>query len=141
MYQAIVLGLLLLTALIGALALWKGGSPDRLATMMIVASIVVGFLGNEFIPGYRGVGSLIIDAATAFGFLALVLRYGLPWLGIEMLIFSLQFALHAFYFVTGRPPNDALHATINNANFFGVVAALLFGTIGAIRRRQAARAA
>jgi hypothetical protein len=136
-----VLALAALTALACALALWKGGQPERIAAAIIVANVGLGFVGTQFMPGYRGVPSLILDAATAFAFLGLTLRYGLPWLGIAMLIFSLQFALHAFYFVTERSPQDLLHATVNNLNFLGVILCLVFGTVSAIRRRRAVRAA
>jgi len=136
-----VLALAALTAFVCGLALWKGGSSERIAAAIVVANVGLGFAGTQFMPGYRGVPNLILDAATAFAFLALTLRYGLPWLGIAMLIFSLQFALHAFYFVTERSPDDLLHATVNNLNFFGVILCLVFGTVGAIRRRQTARAA
>ena len=133
--------LLALTVLTCAFALWKGGPPERIAMAIIVLNVGAGFFGSRFIPHYAGIGSLTVDAATAFGFLALTLRYGLPWLGVAMLIFSLQFGLHAFYFVAERSPRDLLHATLNNTNFLGTLICLAVGTIGAIRRRRAARAA
>lgn len=124
-----------------AFALWKGGKSERLAALIVLLNFIGGLVGSQFIPGYRGVASLTLDAATAFGFLALTLAYGLPWLGLAMLIFALQFGLHAFYFVTNRHPEDVLHATINNLNFLGVIICLAFGTIDAIRRRQTLPAA
>jgi hypothetical protein len=131
-----VLALMALTALICAFAWWKGGQPERIATAIIIINVGLSFAGVLFIPGYTGIGSLILDAATAFGFLALTLRYGFPWMGVAMLIFSLQFALHAFYFVMNRPPQDLLHATVNNLNFLGFLTCLGYGAIDAIRRRR-----
>jgi hypothetical protein len=132
--------LLVLTVLTCAFALWKGGLPERIAMAIIVANVAAGVVQALLVPGNPGIAGLVVDAATAFGFLALTLRYGLPWLGVAMLIFSLQFGLHAFYLVVGRSPQDLLHATINNLNFLGTLVCLGVGTIGAIRRRQAAPA-
>lgn len=136
-----VLALLALTVGACLFAGWKGGAAERLATAIILANWAISIVGESLIPDYRGVGSLAVDAITAFGFLALTLLFGRPWLGIAMLIYAVQFALHAFYFVTERSPDDLLHATVNNLNYLGVLVCLVFGTIGAIRRRQAARAA
>lgn len=136
-----VLALLALTALICAFAFWKGGAPERIATAIVILNIGAGFVGDQVIPGYLGIARLTVDAVTAFGFLALTLLYGLPWLGVAMLLFSLQFALHAFYFVTGRSDHDLLHATVNNLNFIGTVACLAYGTVDAIRRRRTEAAA
>lgn len=133
--------LLALTVLTCAFALWKGGRLERIAMAIIVLNVGAGFVGDLFVPGYEGIARLAVDAATAFGFLALTLLYGLPWLGVAMLIFSLQFALHAFYFVMDRPDNDLLHATVNNLNFLGTLACLAYGTVDAVRRRNADAAA
>jgi hypothetical protein len=136
----IVLGLLASATLACAFAAWKGGGAERIAALIIVLNLAVSTLG-ESVPSYRGVGSLTVDALTAFGFLALTLKFGRPWLGLTMLIFALQFALHAFYFVTNRSPHEDLHAQINNVIFVWVILCLLYGTVDAIRRRRAQRAA
>lgn len=133
--------LLALTVLTCVFALWKGGRLERIAMAIIVVNVGAGFVGDLVIPSYPGIARLTVDAATAFAFLGLTLLYGLPWLGVAMLIFSLQFGLHAFYFVTNRPDHDLLHATVNNLNFLGTLACLAYGTVDAIRRRQSAPAA
>lgn len=138
MLHPAVLGLIALTFLTCAFALWKGEQAERLGATIIAANVLAGFAGAHFIPGYIGLGSLILDALTAFSFLALTLRYGKPWLGGAMLIFSLQFALHAFYFVTGRSPHELLNATINNLNFLGVILCLGLGAASSVRSRRKA---
>lgn len=133
--------LLALMALTCGFALWKGGPPERLGTAILIANVIAGLILDPLLPGYRGVGGLAVDAITAFAFLALTLRYALPWLGVALLIFALQFGLHAFYFVTARSPHERLHSILNNLNFVAVLICLTVATIGAIRRRQALRSA
>jgi hypothetical protein len=56
-----------------------------------------------------------------------------------MLLYALQFALHAFYSVTQRP-RDLPHAVINNLDFFAVSLCLVIGTAVSSRRRRRALA-
>jgi hypothetical protein len=51
-----------------------------------------------------------------------------------MLLYALQFALHAFYYVAERP-RDSMHVILNNLDFFAVCVCLAAGTAVAWRRR------
>lgn len=121
-----------------ALALWKGGTAERVAALLILVNTTI-FIAKPLLPASMvGVTFLMADAITAFGMLALTLRYGSLWLGGAMLLYAAQFALHAYYFVTERPANDMFHATVNNLNFLGILLCLALGIATAVRRRAAA---
>jgi len=120
-----------------ALALWKGGTAERVAALLILVNTTI-FIAKPLLPASLvGVTFLMADAMTAFGMLALTLRYGSLWLGGAMLLYAAQFALHAYYFVTERPA-DLFKATVNNLNFLGILLCLALGIATAVRRRAAA---
>ena len=120
------------------LALLKGQASERLGAWCILTNLLVTILATTFLnPDIRPVGQLVIDAATALGLLAVVLRYGSLWLGGAMLLYAGQFTLHSFYFVTSRP-TDNLHAVINNLDFLAVITCLAVGTVVSIRRQRRA---
>jgi hypothetical protein len=66
--------------------------------------------------------------------LVIAVRYASFWLGAVMLLYALQFALHAVYYVVERP-RDSLHVILNNLDFFAVCVCLAAGTAVAWRRR------
>ena len=120
-------------------SLWKGGPAERVGAGLVLASIAFSLFGAILMPkGLFLIGQMIGDAAVALGLLVLTLRYGSPWLGLAMLLYAAQFALHSFYFVTQRP-NDAFHAIMNNVNFMGVILCVALGTATAILRRARQR--
>lgn len=123
------------------LSLWKGGAAERIGAGLVLVSIAFSLFGASLLPKEVFlVAQMIGDAAVAMGLLVLVLRYGSPWLGLAMLLYAAQFALHSFYFVTQRP-NDVFHATMNNVNFMGVILCVVLGTVTAIMRRAKRRRA
>lgn len=137
----LVQALLALIVACCAFAAWKGGAAERFGAAIVLINTLISTFSDLMFSNFRGIGSLTLDAVTAFSFLALTLVFGRSWLGVAMLIYALQFALHAFYLVTERSPHDVLHATINNVNYLAVNFCLVIGTIGAIRRRRAPPAA
>jgi hypothetical protein len=113
----------------------KGGAPERLGASVIVGNLLVGMLNEHF--GKSALVSLGIDAITALSLLGVALRYARPWLGVVLLLYALQFGLHAYYLVLERP-RDMLHIVLNNADFLAVCLCLVVGTAIARRRRPPA---
>ncbi|MDB5468096.1 MAG: hypothetical protein JWQ46_2858 [Phenylobacterium sp.] len=130
------ISLLILALSVGAclFALTRGGAAERMAGGVILASLVVSLLSNWLAPSdLAPTISLAGDGIVALAILFITLTYGKAWLGATMLLFAGQFALHAFYLVTGRTP-DRMHAIFNNANIIAVVICLVVGTLAARRR-------
>ena len=113
-------------------ALLKGGTPERIGALIILANLIATAANENLLQDQRIL--LTIDAVTAVALLPLTLRYASVWLGVVMLLYGLQFGLHAFYFVLERP-KDALHVAINNSNFCAILRSLGFGTVQAWRKR------
>jgi len=128
-----VLGIFVLCIVVCLVALVLGGTPERIAAAIILAIVTVGTVINHTFR--NPVLDLTIDGLVAAVFLLMSLRYASVWLGGVMLIFALQFTLHAFYLVTERP-KDTLHAVINNANVAAITICLAAGVLSARRRRQ-----
>jgi len=122
-------------------SLWKGGPPERLGGWVVLANLFLVMLTSAILPaGSQAVGELTVDGLTAVVLLGIVLIYGSLWLGGAMLLYAVQFTLHAFYFVTERR-SDNLHAIVNNLDFMGIISCLVIGTIVAWRRRGRSAAA
>lgn len=117
----------------GVFALVKGGTPERIGAAIILANLVAVGANDVILHDQRVL--LAIDGLTAMALLPITLRYASVWLGAVMLLYGLQFGLHAFYFVLERP-KDALHVWVNNANFFTISAALAIGTVLSLTRRR-----
>ncbi|RAK59206.1 hypothetical protein DJ021_05020 [Phenylobacterium hankyongense] len=131
------ISLLIIALSVGAclFALIRGGPAERLAGGVILASLVVSLLSNWLAPrDLAPTISLAGDGIVALAILFVTLSYGKAWLGAAMLLFAGQFALHAFYLVTGRAP-DLLHAMVNNFNIIAIIICLVIGTLAA--RREA----
>ena len=111
----------------------KGGAPERIGAAVILANLIAGGVNEALLHDQRII--LCIDGLTAVALLVVAVRYANLWLGMVMLLYGLQFSLHAYYFVSERP-RDMLHVAINNADFFAVSLCLGAGTIIAWRRRQ-----
>ncbi|MBW8813545.1 MAG: hypothetical protein JF588_08980 [Caulobacterales bacterium] len=122
-----------------AFALWKGGSAERLAAACVAANLGSSILLNELLGQVDGVIRFASDGLTALALLAVTLRYAAPWMIGVMLLYSVQFALHAYYMVVGRNDRDYLHALINNIDFTGVAICLAAGTAMAWQGRQRTR--
>ena len=119
-------------------ALWKGGTAERIGAAVIAANILA-YIANET-TFHNSFLNLVIDALTALALLAVAVRYASFWQGAVMLLYALQFSLHAFYFVSERT-RDTFHAIANNAIFLTITACLVAGTALAWRRRIAEPAA
>lgn len=123
------------------LSFWKGGAAERLGGAIVLTNLLVAMLLLRLLPaGSQPVGELVVDGLTAVGLLGVVLVYGSLWLGGAMLLYAIQFTLHAFYFVTERDP-DLLHAMVNNADSLGITICLVVGTAVVWRRRSRVAAA
>ncbi len=124
-------------AIVGAtvLAWFWGELPEQIGGALNLGIAGVDALTRQFAPPETlQAGLLAIDGALALCFLALVLRYGRPWLGGALLFQAAQFGLHDVYLVTGRP-FDLFHAVANNVDTYGVAACIGFGALAA-RRAQ-----
>lgn len=131
-----IVQLLLLFSLAAVtLALALGGRAERIAAIVVIAHIALGFLVRAFLPELDGVIRFVNDGLAAIALLFVTLRYGAPWMGGAMLFYAAQFSLHSYYMVTGRGENDYLHALINNINFSGITWCLIIGTLVSWRQR------
>ena len=131
----IVIGLDVLAALFAA---WQGDRAARIAgavnlfnsvSLVIYGAVTGNAQASEVLE-------LAGDLIWAVGLLMLVVRYASLWLGVTMLLQSVQFSLHAFYLVTDRP-HDLIHAWVNNLNEVGITLCIVIGTVLAVRRRVA----
>lgn len=137
----ILLALFVFSAFAILFALWKGGPAERMAAIVVATNLVVGVLVTEFLNPYRSILQFANDGATALVLLAITLRWAAPWMGVVMLLYGAQFALHAYYLATGRNPRDYLHALMNNLDFSAVLWCLVIGAAVAWRRRVVERRA
>lgn len=129
------------TFLACAFAFWKGGPAERIGAVVILCAMLAPPLAHAVVPAsLLPVVDLTFDGLVGVAFLLLILRYGSVWLGITMLLYAGQFALHSFYFVTQKPA-DRLHAEVNNLVFLGVSLSLWLGAVLAWRRQRRLAAA
>lgn len=126
-------GPLVFSLLVCLFAILKGGSAERMGAFTILANMLAGVAIEA--ANLPQVAVLVDDAVTAGLLLAIAVRYASFWLGAVMLLYALQFTLHAYYFVLERP-RDLLHIVINNLDFFAVILCLAAGTAVAERRRR-----
>lgn len=139
-----MLGFTIATALLASrvaaclLAFMLGGAAERWGAAAIFLNLLAG-LANE-VAFKDQVIALVIDAVTAAAFLPIAMRYLSGWLGAVMILYGLEFALHAGYAVLDRP-RDLLHARLNNLDCLAISLCLVAGTVFAWRHRQRRRAA
>ena len=123
-----------MTLVICGLAFWLGALSEKIGGAVILGNVAITLgLGAIDLGPSAAVAQLALDGATAAALLFVLLRFGRPWLGVAMLLYAAQFALHSFYLVTERP-NDTFHAMANNAIFLGVSLSLAAGVLGAVVR-------
>jgi hypothetical protein len=136
----IIIALIAFSVLSCVFAFLRGAAPERIGAGVIFANLLLS-LGGQMIVSQSTflVAQLTLDAVTALALLVLAVRYASLWLGAVMLLYALQFALHAFYSVTQRP-RDLPHAVINNLDFFAISLCLVIGTAVSSRRRRRALA-
>jgi hypothetical protein len=135
----VIIGLLAFSVASCVFAFVKGGGAERIGAGVIFANMVIMLVASDYFLKNPVLG-LSLDALTAIVLLGLAVRYASFWLGCVMLLYALQFTLHAFYFVSERP-RDRLHVMINNIDFFAISLCLMIGTAVAWRRGVKARAA
>jgi hypothetical protein len=121
-----------------AFALWKGGTAERSAAIVVIINVLVGQLGKALAPDSDQVIRLVNDGLTALVLLGITIRYGALWMGGVMLFYAAQFAMHSYYLVMTRS-SDYAYALINNINFSGIVWCLIIGTAVAWRQRMRTR--
>ncbi|MEO8113541.1 MAG: hypothetical protein ABI655_04100, partial [Phenylobacterium sp.] len=114
--------------------LWTGGPAERWGAWLILASTLLYSATAPLHPASKVIVQLSLDGATALGLLVVALRYGSSWIGVVMLLYALQFTLHAYYFVANRPI-DQFHIQANNTDFAAVILSLVIGTVVSWRAR------
>ena len=135
MLFAIATTLLVFVLLTCLFAFVKGGPTERIGAAVILANLLAGVVNEATLQDQ--LVTLAIDGLTALALLGVAVRYANFWLGAVMLLYAVQFGLHAFYAVQERP-RDSLHLIINNVDFVAVSLCLTIGTVLAWRRRRAA---
>jgi hypothetical protein len=103
----------------------KGGLAERIGAAVILANLFA-TMANEALY-HNQIISLAIDGLTALVLLVVAVLYASFWLGAVMLLYALQFALQAYYFVLERP-RDNLHVVLNNTDWFAISLCLVAGT-------------
>lgn len=122
-----------LGALACLFAFMKGGRAERVGAGIILLNVLAYVVNETWLR--MPLANLVIDGVTALALLAVAVRYASFWQGTVMLLYAMQFSLHAFYFVTERP-RDNFHAIVNNVIFFAISGCLAAGTALALRRRS-----
>lgn len=134
MYFAPVVAVLLVFGFLSCLfAFIKGGAAERMGAAIILANLVAGMV-TEALSVKDHVIGLAVDGLTALALLLVTIRYASFWLGGVMLLYAVQFTLHAYYVVLGRP-RDLIHIVVNNIDFFAICLCLALGTWLSQRRR------
>ncbi len=132
-----LLALIARAILIGifALALWRGGPPERLGAGFAIVAALVGMLINILAgPELAPLLLLAADAALAAAFLFLAVRYASLWLGAAMIFQAVQFGLHAIY-TAGDLAHDHRYKLINNLVTLGIFTVILLATLFSWRKR------
>jgi hypothetical protein len=123
-----------------ALAVFKGGRAEREGAILYVAL----WLATLLVPAPQGSQSyvyvtLIADAAAAFGFLWLAIRYSNLWLAGAMIAQGICFGAHAFRLeddiATPKWHGMNIYIMVINITSAMVIWLLFFGTITTWRRR------
>jgi hypothetical protein len=134
MPNVVIAILLFLTLATCAYAFVLGDAPERVGATVILVNLFAS-MANETFLHQQQLPGVAIDGLTAVVLLIMALRYASFWLGVVMLLYALQFALHAYYLVL-ELPRDRVHVVLNNADFFGISLCLLAGTTMAWMRRR-----
>jgi signal transduction histidine kinase len=111
----------------------KGAKAERIAAAIIVANVLIATA--NYATARSQLIDLCVDALTALALLPITMRYASLWLGVVMLVYSLQFGLDAYYIVLERPL-DSLHAIVNNFDSIAISVSLVAGTIMTWMRRR-----
>ena len=117
-----------------AFALWKGGVGERSAAAVVAINMLIGAVSQGLGFGHLEMIRFCNDGLAAVVLLVITVRFGAFWMGGVMLFYAAQFSLHAFYMVMDRS-QDRLYAIVNNVDFFGVIWALILGTLVIWRQR------
>jgi hypothetical protein len=119
-------------------SLWKGDRAVRLGALINLALNVTAIPPfRHAIAGDAGeVAGILVDLMASICFLVLAVRFANLWIGTVMIVQAGEFSLHSYYLLMERP-RDSVHAWLNNIGEWIIVACIVAGTIGAIRRRQA----
>lgn len=119
-------------------AFWKGDEGVRMGAAVILGMIVIERIIRVMLApphSWNLVIGMAGDGLTACGLLFLAMRYASPWIGGVMLFYAMQFAIHAFYFVTHRP-DDGFRFFALSACFVGLNICLVGGAAHAWRQRM-----
>ncbi|MFN3511963.1 MAG: hypothetical protein ACK41C_02895 [Phenylobacterium sp.] len=122
------------------LAIWKGGPAERYGALLILFFALLWEFGRLLPPSFAPwmpLVQLVGDGLTAVGLLVVAMRYASLWLGGALLFQAVQFSLHSFYLVTGRPI-DMLYLLINNVNLYAILGCLALGTAMSWREQRRA---
>lgn len=119
-------------------AFWQGRRAERLPAAIILTNYLMATANYATLNSQ--LADLCIDAFTAIALLPITMQYATRWLGVIMLVYSLQFGMDAYYLVWERPI-DPFHTHLNNANSFLICLSLVAGTALAWTRRLKGAAA
>lgn len=119
-------------------AFWRGGPAERIGAGVILANLLLTLGSSMAAPaGLQPLIQLGLDGLTALVLAGLALLYASLWIGVVMILYAAQFALHGYYLVAQKAV-DSTHVIVNNGDFLLVSLSLAVGTAVAWRRREAA---
>jgi hypothetical protein len=104
-----------------------GGTTERVAALLIGGGTLVTFLAQVTSWVQPELAFLVIDLVIASGFVALLVRSKLPWVGVACCAQSLVLAFEATRFV-GFPLSRTSYVTMLQLSSIIVIGALIYGT-------------
>jgi hypothetical protein len=123
-----------------AFAAWKGGSPERLGTGMIVIAWIAMLVAEAAArPQVPVVPYLVLDGLLAVGFLVVAVRYSSLWLGGAMICQAILFGAHALRLSDNTRVfwhGLNVYLLVSNVVGFLVLFILIGGTCATIARRR-----
>lgn len=126
------------SALVFALALFKGGPAERLGTLAMSADWLAELVFDQLSTFHKLaiLPTIGLDFLLALALLMLALRYGRLWLGASMIVQSVMLSLHSMALSDDNPGFYFYAASLNVCTCI-MAACLLIGTLSSWRRNQA----
>ncbi|MBE7218185.1 MAG: hypothetical protein INR64_06925 [Caulobacteraceae bacterium] len=123
-----------------AVALWKGGLPERIGAAMMIAEWLLEETIDRLAAGtwVATTPTVFCDFLLACGLLAIAIRFGKLWLGVSMILQGVTLAMHALALGDDAPGYN-LYVAVLNVTTSLLLMSLLSGSITAWVRRAARR--
>lgn len=140
--------LLPLTVLVSGFAIWRGRSPERMAGIALLGTLIVQIV---LMSVFRGLGvpprvaAPVLDVAISLTlglvFLWAALKHNSRWLGVAFIVQGAELTISAYFLGPDVPLTPRAYFRLLNCMTLLTVGVLAVATVHAIllRRREAAR--